>query len=41
MTVCVVCVQVWSEKVDYERVPDPDAPNKPGETPKMKTVTKR
>uniref|UniRef100_A0A0G4FHB7 Histidine kinase/HSP90-like ATPase domain-containing protein n=1 Tax=Chromera velia CCMP2878 TaxID=1169474 RepID=A0A0G4FHB7_9ALVE len=34
-------ISVWSEKVDYERVPDPDAPVKPGDPPRMKTVTKR
>eukprot|EP00922_Rhytidocystis_sp_ex-Travisia-forbesii_P014960 GHVS01022373.1.p1 GENE.GHVS01022373.1~~GHVS01022373.1.p1 ORF type:complete len:1080 (+),score=259.54 GHVS01022373.1:40-3279(+) len=34
-------IQVWSEKVEYERVTDNKALVKPGEKPRIKTVTRR
>jgi len=36
-----VPIEVWCEKVEYDRVADPTASTKPGESPKMKTITKR
>lgn len=34
-------IEIWSEKIDYERVPDDSVSLKDGDKMKMKTVTKR